>query len=419
MSALCRDCYAPVSLDELRAQRCARCGGERLLQHGELDELSIAHIDCDAFYAAIEKRDNPELADKPVIIGGGKRGVVSTACYIARRYGVHSAQPMFKARQLCPQAIIIRPNMAKYTEVGRAIRTRMLELTPLVEPLSLDEAFLDLTGTERLHHTRPAETLARFQAAIESEFGLTVSVGLSYCKFLAKAGSDLNKPRGFSVIGREEAVDFLSPRPVSYIWGIGAAFTAKLQRDGLRTIGDLRIRDHQELVARYGAIGARLPALANGIDERKVDPAGERKSISSETTLETDIADVRMLTTILWAQAERVSERAKAADLAGRTIVLKLKTADFRTKTRHRKLYEPTQLADTIFKAARDMLLPLVDGTPYRLVGVGLADLTPGAGADVGDLADPDAKDRREAERAIDKVRAKFGRAAIGKGRGL
>lgn len=418
MTALCRQCFHIAPRAE-PARRCERCGSPRLVSHDELDLLSIAHIDCDAFYASIEKRDNPDLRDVPLIIGGGKRGVVSTACYIARTYGIHSAQPMYKALKLCPHATVIHPNMAKYAEVSRQIRTRMLDLTPIVEPLSLDEAFLDLSGTERLHRHTPAETLARFQAEIERDIGITVSIGLSYCKFLAKAGSDLDKPRGFSVIGRKEAIGFLTPRPVSFIWGVGKSFTQTLERDGLRTIGDIRARDLKWLAARYGAIGQRLHDISNGRDSRRVDPDGGRKSISSETTLETDIRDSNELSKVLWRQAERVSERAKASSLAGRTVVLKLKTSEFKTITRNRRLSEPTQLADTLFKAGRAMMEPLADGTAYRLVGIGISDLVDDSVADPGDLADPTAKERREAERAMDKVRAKFGRTAIIKGRSL
>jgi DNA polymerase-4 len=289
----------------------------------------------------------------------------------------------------------------------------------MVEPLSLDEAFLDLSGTERLHHRAPAETLARLQAEVEREIGITVSIGLSYCKFLAKAGSDLDKPRGFSVIGRREAVSFLAPRPVSYIWGVGRAFAAKLQKDGLMTIGDIAKLDEPTLLKRYGTMGRRLHQIAHGIDHRRVDPLGERKSISSETTFNDDKSDTDALIKILWRQAERVADRAKASGLAGRTIALKLKRADFRLITRHRKLERPTELAEEIFRTAREMLQPLVDGTPYRLLGVGIEDLCVADTNPPLDLADPGAQDRRKAELAIDHVRAKFGRDAILKGRGL
>ena len=187
------------------------CGSPRLVRHPELAHLAIAHVDCDAFYAAIEKRDNPALRDKPLIVGGGHRGVVATACYIARTYGVRSAMPMFEARRLCPHAEVVRPDMAKYAAAGREVRARMLDLTPLVEPLSIDEAFLDLSGTARLHGLAPAKTLARFAKRVEAEIGITVSIGLSHNKFLAKVASDLDKPRGFSVLGAGEAAAFLAP----------------------------------------------------------------------------------------------------------------------------------------------------------------------------------------------------------------
>ena len=416
-TTLCRDCLSTIP-QEPGSRRCTKCGSPRLLRHTELFDLSIAHIDCDAFYASVEKRDNPELKDKPVIIGGGKRGVVSTACYIARTYGVHSAQPMFKALAACPNAVVIKPNMDKYVAIGRQIRTLMKDLTPLVEPLSLDEAFLDLTGTERLHDAAPAALLARFQNSIESEFQLTVSVGLSYCKFLAKVGSDLDKPRGFSILGRTEALDFLEPQPVSLIWGVGKSMTTSLARDGLNTIGDIRRRPLKEMATRYGTMGVRLHELANGIDKRSVQPGGERKSISSEVTLNKDLVSFADLSAVLWRQCERVAERTKAADTAGRTVVLKLKTSDFKTVTRNRKLTRPTQLADTLYRTGAEMLRTQTNGRAFRLIGIGLADLCAPEDADGLDLGDPDAKVRAAAERAVDKVREKFGRDVIGKGRG-
>jgi len=196
VSTLCRDCTALH--DDANLRRCPACKSPRLVRHDEIASLSMAHIDCDAFYAAIEKRDNPAIADKPVIVGGGKRGVVSTACYVARTFGVKSAMPMFKALAACPNAVVVRPDMQKYALVGRQVRQLMLETTPLVEPLSLDEAFLDLTGTDRLHRCSPAQTLARLAKRIEDELAITVSVGLSFNKFLAKVASELDKPRGFS-----------------------------------------------------------------------------------------------------------------------------------------------------------------------------------------------------------------------------
>ncbi|MDE2578921.1 MAG: DNA polymerase IV [Hyphomicrobiales bacterium] len=412
---ICRDCLAPAP----GGGRCPACGSPRLLAHPERDALSLAHIDCDAFYAAVEKRDNPALADKPLIVGGGKRGVVSTCCYIARTYGVRSAMPMFKARALCPDAVVVKPDMAKYVAVGRQIRDMMRALTPLVEPLSIDEAFLDLSGTERLHHAAPALTLARFSARVEREVGVTVSVGLSYCKFLAKLASDLDKPRGFSIIGRAEAKSLLAPMPVTKIWGVGAAFAARLEARGLRAIADIQARGEIDMMKAFGQEGQRLWRLANGVDPRTVNPERETKSISAETTFETDIADAQTLTPILHALAEKVSARAKREGYAGRCVTLKLKTADFKTRTRQRSGLAPTQLAARIFPVARDLLRAELGATRYRLIGVGLSDLCEPELADAPDLADPDAGRLKAAEQAMDAIRAKFGKDAVIKGVGL
>ena len=416
MSAFCRDCLADTADG---AVRCKTCGSRRIAAHPELDKLTIAHLDCDAFYAAIEKRDNPELRDKPVMIGGGRRGVVSTCCYIARISGVRSAMPMFQARQLCPQAVIIKPNMAKYLAVGREVRAMMRALTPLVEPLSLDEAYLDLSGTERLHHTTPAKTMAKLAKDIEAKIGITVSVGLSYNKFLAKLASDLDKPRGFSVIGRGEALSFLRDKPVGFIRGAGKALQARLAKDGITGIAHLQDADVKDLARRYGNIGLWLHRLAHAEDTRAVEPDGEMKSISSETTFDTDISKYAELEKILWRQVERVSTRAKAAELGGRTVVLKLKSAKFRLKTRSISLEDPTQLADRIFRTAREALKREADGTPYRLLGVGLSNVCGAHECDPSDLVDRNADKRAAAERAMDEVRTKFGGDAVGKGRGL
>ena len=213
--SFCRDCLSDAADS---ATRCAACRSPRLARHPELHSLTIAHVDCDAFYATIEKRDNPDIADKPVVVGGGTRGVVAAACYVARTYGVRSAMPMFEAKRRCPDAIVIKPNMAKYVQVGREVRRAMFALTPLVEPLSIDEAFLDLNGTERLHGKSAAKALAGFATKVERDLGITVSIGLSANKFLAKIASDLDKPRGFAVLGAAEAVSFLASKPVGFIY---------------------------------------------------------------------------------------------------------------------------------------------------------------------------------------------------------
>lgn len=406
----CRDCLAPAPAE---GRRCPACGGPRLLRHPELHRLVIAHVDCDAFYASVEKRDDPSLASKPLIIGGGKRGVVSTACYIARISGVRSAMPMFKALQLCPEAVVIRPNMEKYARVGREIRRRMLELTPLVEPLSIDEAFLDLSGTEKLHRASPALVLARFAREVEREVGITVSVGLAANKFLAKIASDLDKPRGFSVIGQTEAATFLAPRPVTTIWGVGRAFSERLAADGFRTVGDLQAADPARLASRYGALGLRIVKLSRGEDSRHVVPNSKRKSVGSEVTFFEDLADIRDLRPILREQAERVSFGLKHEDIAGSSVTLKLKTADFKLRTRTRRLADPTQLADRIFAAADALLAEEAHGQKYRLLGVAVADLCESRFADPADLVDQKAMRKAAAERAMDEVRQKFGKRAL------
>jgi DNA polymerase-4 len=409
-AGFCRDCLA---LQEDRQPRCSVCGSPRLARHDELYSLSIAHIDCDAFYAAVEKRDNPALKDKPVIIGGGRRGVVSTACYIARIQGVRSAMPMFKALEACPEAVVIKPDMEKYVRVGRDVRAMMQTLTPLVEPLSIDEAFLDLTGTQKLHGAPPALVLGRFAAEIEKEIGITVSVGLSYCKFLAKIASDLEKPRGFSVIGKAEALAFLAGKPVSFIWGVGKAFAATLEKDSIRTIGQLQRMEQGDLIRRYGTMGNRLYHLARGEDDRRVRPDREAKSVSAETTFDIDLAAADDLVPILRHLSEKVSSRLKKSGLAGRTVVLKLKTQDFRIRTRNRQLSDPTRLADRIFATGLDLLGRETDGTRYRLLGIGVTELSDAGRADPPDLIDVNARKRAMAEGAMDVLREKYGRQAL------
>ncbi len=413
MGSFCRDCLADVPAG---GARCAVCGSPRLARHPELDRLAIAHVDCDAFYAAIEKRDDPSLRDKPVIVGGGHRGVVATACYIARTFGVRSAMPMFEARRLCPHAEVVRPDMAKYARAGREVRAMMLDLTPLVEPLSIDEAFLDLSGTERLHGMPPAKALARFAGMVERKIGITVSIGLSQNKFLAKIASDLDKPRGFSVLGAGEAAAFLAPKPVTFIWGVGKAMGASLAREGFRTIADLQRADETTLMRQFGTEGLRLARLCRGIDARSVNPERETKSISAETTLNEDLAALRPLERLLWELTEKVSARLKAKELAGATVTLKLKTADFRLRTRARSLAAPTQLAGRIFAAGRELLARETDGTKFRLIGIGVSALADAADADPADLVDHSGARSAAAEHAVDRLREKFGRDAVIRG---
>jgi DNA polymerase-4 len=410
----CRDCLT-LAANPL-AERCSACGSPRLLRHKERDSLSIAHVDCDAFFAAVEKRDDSSLADKPVIIGGGKRGVVSTACYVARTYGVRSAMPMFQALKLCPHATVIKPNGEKYSKAGREVRQLMRELTPLVEPVSIDEAFLDLTGTERLHHGSPALTLARFAHKVEKEIGISISVGLSYNKFLAKIASDLQKPRGFSIIGRAEAADFLADKPVGIIPGIGASAQSRLSKVGVTQISHLRDVPLKTLFEALGRDSQRLSRLAWGEDRRSVTPERETKSVSAETTFETDLRSFEDLEPILWRLSEKVSRRLKAAGLAGQSVTLKLKDKDFRLLTRTRSSLAPTQLAARLFDPARQLLKAACDGTAFRLIGIGAADLCDAADADKGDLADQSVVRQAHMEAAIDKLRDKFGAAVVQKG---
>jgi DNA polymerase-4 len=409
-TGFCRDCFVDASAD---AARCRACGSPRLIRHPELATLAIAHVDCDAFYATIEKRDDPALADLPVIVGGGRRGVVAAACYVARTYGVRSAMPMFEALQRCPHAKVVRPDMSKYSRVGREVRHMMFDLTPLVEPLSIDEAFLDLSGTERLHGMWPAKSLARFARDVEKKIGITVSIGLSCNKFLAKIASDIDKPRGFAVLGGGEAAAFLAPKPVGFIFGVGKVSAERLTRDGFSIIGDLQRVSENELMRRYGDEGRRLARLCRGIDARAVSADRETKSVSSETTFERNISDYRPLERILWAQTEEVSSRLKAKELAGATVTLKLKSADFKIRTRARSLDNPTQLAAKIFAAARDLLSRETDGTAYRLLGVGVSALTSADEADPADLVDGRVA---EAEHAVDRVRKRFGDDAVIRG---
>ncbi|MCU9847551.1 DNA polymerase IV [Defluviimonas sp. WL0024] len=416
MPALCRDCLHPFE----SGTRCPACRSPRVLSHPELFTLSIAHMDCDAFYASVEKRDNPDIRDKPVIVGGGKRGVVSTCCYLARIKGVRSAMPMFQALKLCPEAVVVKPRGSHYAAVSREIRALMDELTPKIEPLSLDEAFLDLSGTERLHRAPPAVQLCRLLKRMEAELGLTGSVGLSHNKFLAKVASDLDKPRGFSVIGRADTAAFLKGKPVRMIWGVGAATQMTLEAAGIRSFDDLARWDRKDLNHRFGAIGDRLWHLARGEDHRRVNPHEPMKSISAETTFDEDIADRDLLDGHIWRLAEKVADRTKAKTLAGRTVTLKLKRADFTAISRRHTLREPTQMADRLYREAADLLAQVKEPGPFRLVGVGLSDLVPAAEADLtADLLDPQAARRAGAERATDAIRARFGPDAIVKGRSL
>ena len=412
---LCRDCLWRGT-DDVR--RCPVCRSPRLLAHAELHDLGIAHLDCDAFYASVEKRDRPELRDKPVIVGGGVRGVVTTACYIARISGVRSAMPMFKALQLCPQAVVIKPEFARYRAESRRIMEKLRALTPLVQTFSLDEAWLDLRGTERLHGVPPVVVLARLQQEIERDIGLGVSIGLADNRFLAKIASDLDKPRGFAVIGASEARDFLAPRPVSILPGVGPVLFKRLVAGGYSTVGDLACADLGELARAFGVHGLRLAKLSIGEDKRPVDPAQDRKSLSAETTFSVDLREQDDLEHALWPLCERVARQARREAISAGAVVLKLRDSQFRTITRRRALYDPTQTAKTVFAVARELLQPEIGRLSYRLIGVGLIDLTADSANAAGLFGAAETR-ALHAEKAMDALTGRFGDGAVVRGRSL
>jgi DNA polymerase IV len=417
MAALCCAC-ASVADVGVPGGRCGACGSARIIVHPELFRLSIAHIDCDAFYASVEKRDRPELADRPVIVGGGVRGVVTSACYVARRYGVHSAMPMFKALKACPEAVVIGPDFSKYAAVSRAIRARMLRLTPMVQALSIDEAVLDLAGTEALHGAAPSVVLARFALEVQREVGVSVSIGLARNRLLAKIAAGMNKPGGFVVLGAEAAT-VLAPSPVRLLPGVGPALARRLAARGITLLCDLQRLDDEAARRLLGEEGPVLCARARGEDGRAVDPGREAKSISAETTFESDLVRLEDLERPLWRMAEKLARRLKAEGLAAGGVVLKLKTAGFVTHTRAGRLPSPTALPDRLFEAARALLRREATGTAFRLIGIGAHPLLPGIDADLGDLADTETPRRAAAQAAVDKLRQRFGEAIIARGRGL
>ncbi|HWX46856.1 MAG TPA: DNA polymerase IV [Roseomonas sp.] len=412
MPALCRDCLHLFQAEAI----CPACSGRRVVRHAELAKLSIAHVDCDAFFASVEKRDRPELRARPVIVGGGKRGVVAACCYLARIRGVRSAMPMFKALALCPDAVVIKPVMAKYAAASRAIRALMEDLTPLVQPLSIDEAVLDLSGTAALHKAPPAAVLARFALRVEREVGVTVSIGLAPNRLLAKLAVERDKPRGFAVIGAAEAAALLAEEPVSVLPGVGPVLARKLNGLGFVTLGQLQTLSPREAATRLGEEGPALAARARGEDSRPVNPNRETKSISTETTFETDLRSVAELEAPLWRLCEKLARRLKEKGFAAGGVVLKLKTAGFALRTRHARLAAPSRLPDTLFAAARPLLAREADGTAFRLIGIGAQPLLPGAGADLGDLVDAEAPRRAARWEAMEKLRARFGEGAVVRG---
>lgn len=403
--AVCRDCIEPIAIASsdhantrpsrkhactiAQSQPCPHCGSRRVLAHRQLPLLDIAHIDCDAFYASVEKRDNPALADKPLIVGhAGGRGVVTTACYIARRYGIGSAMPMFKAIEACPDAVVIKPDMAKYKAVSRQLRDIFRQATPIIEPISLDEAYLDLRDGVRTDRRAVALLLADMAQRIETHLGISVSIGLSVNKFLAKLASDLQKPRGFSLIGPAEAQDFLAPLPVVKIMGVGKATAQRMEAQGLHSIGDLQHLPEQQLSALFGKFGRRLARFSKGQDDRQVSSHRLTKSVSAETTFVRNSASPIDLKSAAGALCERVAGRLQQADLAGGAVVLKLKTADFTLLTRTQRLAHPTQRCSVLQGVANSLIDRQADGRSFRLIGIGAADIVSASEADPPDLFD-------------------------------
>ena len=416
MPSLCRKCFNTFNEEG----RCPRCSSPLVVSHSELFDLNIAHMDCDAFYASVEKRDNPDLADKPVIIGGGRRGVVSTACYIARIRGVKSAMPMFKALEKCPDAVVIRPRMKIYAEISQQIRAMMNDITPLVEPLSLDEAFMDMSGTHKLHGAPPAVMLAKLMDRISDNLGLTGSIGLSHNKFLAKIASDLNKPNGYSIIGEAETSSFLKDKSIRLIWGVGASTQKSLEKSGIRTFLDLLRWDRKDLVSKFGSMGDRLWFLARGQDARVVSNSDRIKSISNETTLNENTSNMRVLEGHLWRLCEKVSSRAKSKGLAGTIMILKLKSSNHKIITRRVTLRDPTYMADVLFRSTYPLMEVAIENGPFRLVGAGLSGLCLASQAQrEPELLDDGALNRIKVERVTDEIREKFGDEAMIKGRSL
>ena len=414
-AGFCRDCDALIAAGANAA--CFGCGGRRIVRHAELFDLHVAHVDCDAFFASVEKRDRPDLAMRPVLVGGGNRGVVTAACYVARMHGVRSAMPMWKALKACPDAVVIRPDFTKYTAAARQVRALMQRMTPRVQPLSVDEAVLDLAGTQALHGAPPAIVLARFARAVEAQVGITISVGLAPNRMLAKIAAGRDKPRGFCVLGAEAPL-LLAAEPVRLLPGVGPAQARKLEAMGITLLSHLQALDDRTARTRLGEDGPALVRRARLQDVRMVSTARETKSISAETTFDTDLASAVELERHLWRLSERLARRLREGGQAAAGVVLKLKTAQFALRTRTQRLPGPTRLPDVLFAAARTLLAREADGTAFRLIGIGAQPLAEALDADMPDLADPDSLRRNARQAAIDGLRERFGAEVIGRGRG-
>ena len=414
--SLCRDCFQIFKY----GLRCRNCNSPRIISHNNLLDLTIAHIDCDAFYASIEKRENPKIRNLPVIVGGKNRGVVTTCCYIARINGVRSAMPIFKAKKLCPDAIIIAPRMGYYKKISKSIKEMLTALSPTIEFISLDEAYIDFEGTRRLHGEAPAVKLAKIAKEIEIKLGISISIGLSYNKFLAKIGSDLDKPRGFSIIGQSDVMKILRNKPISNILGVGAKTKIILESNGISTINDLLIYEKDQLNDLLGSFGETLWFLARGIDYRRITPNKRPRSISCERTLETNQMDFEILISFLWDLTEEISLRLKKLSLVAKKFNLKLKKANFNLIVRTITLENYSNSPETIFQASKILLKRNIVKGPFRLVGITAKDFSDSQNT-VWKKNFFDKQDNQilAAEEAIDNIRSKFGKTSIIKGRSL
>lgn len=382
----------------------------------------ILHCDMDAFYASVEERDRPELVGKPVIVGGApeKRGVVSAANYVARRYGVHSAMPSATARRLCPNGVYLPPRIGYYAEVSRQIREVFERFTPLVEPLSLDEAFLDVTGSEQLFGSAAAIGL-KIKEAVRKETGLVVSVGVAPNKFLAKIASDFKKPDGFFVVEAGRVQEFLDPLPVERLWGVGKQSSKVFERLGIRTIGQLRQWPVDTLRGRFGSHGEHLWQLAHGIDDDPVVAEREAKSVSHETTFEQDIDDLEVLRAWLIDLTEQVAWRLRRHGLKGRTVHLKVRFADFSLITRSQTLPSPTDITDELWRTADELLCCRLPSShlPVRLIGMGVSGFG-STGMTQGLLFDQDERKKQaDLDAATDQIRERFGAGALRRATGI
>lgn len=373
----------------------------------------IIHVDMDAFYASVEQRDDPALKGRPVVVGGNpnSRGVVSTASYEARKAGIHSAMPLAEARRRCPQAIFLPVNGKKYRQVSQQIREIFLTYTPLVEPLSLDEAFLDVTGSTKLFGA--AEEIAlTIKQRIQNELNLCASVGVANNKFLAKLASDLEKPNGFVVVNPDSVQEFLDPLPVNRIWGVGEKMLQRLDRLNIHTVYDLRMVDQALLIRLFGSWGNQIYCLARGIDDRPVESIREAKSIGRETTFAYDLADRETLETILLELACDVGQSLRREQLKGKTITLKIRYEDFRTLSRSHTLSQATHLEDVIYTEARQLLSEISLQQPLRLIGITVSNLM---NQEEGQLSlfDESYQDQEKLVKVIDSILEKYGEKSI------